>query len=724
MRKKELTPEERRRRNELVIIGIISVLIVILTTVEMKIPQVGGNIPVANNIIIFSLININIILILLLIFLVIRNLVKLILERRRKILGAKLRTKLVVAFASLSLAPTVLLFLVAVGFITSSVEYWFKAPVEQSLQGALEVAQAYYRDFANSTVLSAQQIGRHLSRRGILEDPPGIGWLRKELEAKRQEYHLSTVEIFLRGEKDTIRVEDPSLKSIFLRPPQDLLESGFSGKEVSRTLSVGEGEVIAGIAPIFNSSERGEVVGVVAASLFIPKSLTGKMREISEAFVEYKQLKILKKPIKSSYMMALFMVTLLILFLATWVGFYLAKEITVPIKDLAEATHRIATGDLNFRIQMKATDEIGTLVQSFNQMTEDLQVSRFELEQRRKYMETVLKNVTAGVVSIDEAGTVTTINTSAEQMLEIKGEAVLGRKFSEVLTKEHLEQIEGLLSELKSSQKDFIQKQMTVKIGGKSLSLLINLATLRDEEGRFLGVVAVFDDLTELIKAQRMAAWREVARRIAHEIKNPLTPIQLSAQRLRKRYLEKLQEDGAVFDECTRTIVKQVEELKAMVNEFSNFARMPASQPTPNHLNEIVQETLVLFREAHKDVRFEFIPQDLPILNIDRDQIKRVMINLIKNSLAAVGEDGEIRIQTSYDPRLQTVRLEVSDNGCGIPDEDKGRLFEPYFSTKKSGTGLGLAIVNAIIADHNGYIRVRDNEPKGTSFLIELPVRV
>jgi two-component system nitrogen regulation sensor histidine kinase NtrY len=373
---------------------------------------------------------------------------------------------------------------------------------------------------------------------------------------------------------------------------------------------------------------------------------------------------------------------------------------------------------------MKAADEIGTLVQSFNQMTGDLQVSRSELEQRRKYMEIVLKNVAAGVISIDEKGMVTTINTSAEEMLDVKGEAILEKKFSEVLPKEYVKQIEELFGELKSSRRDSIEKQLTLNLRGKSLSLLINLTTLKDEEGKSLGVVAVFDDLTHLIKAQRMAAWREVARRIAHEIKNPLTPIQLSAQRLRKRYLEKLQQDGAVFDECTRTIVKQVEELKGMVNEFSNFARMPTSQPTPNRLNEIIRETMILFQEAHKEVRFEFMPHELPVFNIDRDQMKRVMINLIKNSLAAIEKDGEIKIQTSYDPKLQMVHLEVSDNGCGISDEDKGRLFEPYYSTKKSGTGLGLTIVNAIVADHNGYIRVRDNEPKGTTFLIELPVRI
>jgi two-component system nitrogen regulation sensor histidine kinase NtrY len=287
-----------------------------------------------------------------------------------------------------------------------------------------------------------------------------------------------------------------------------------------------------------------------------------------------------------------------------------------------------------------------------------------------------------------------------------------------------VKQIQTLLDELRASKKDSIEKQLTVNFKGKSLSLLIHLTTLKDEEGKPLGVVAVFDDLTQMIKAQRMAAWREVARRIAHEIKNPLTPIQLSAQRLRKRYLEKLPEDGAVFDECTKTIVKQVGELKGMVDEFSNFARLPACQPTPNQLNEIIREALVLFQEAHKEVRFEFAAHHLPVLNIDRDQMKRVMINLIKNSLSAINGEGEIKIRTTYDPTLQIVRLELSDDGCGIPDEDKGRLFEPYFSTRKTGTGLGLTIVNAIIADHNGYIRVRDNKPKGTTFLIELPVRV
>ncbi len=716
--------EARRRRNELIIIGIISILIVILTAIEMRIPQVGSNIPLANNIIVFSLININIILILLLIFLVIRNLVKLIFERKRKVLGAKLRTKLVVAFVSLSLVPTVLLFLVAVGFITNSVEHWFKAQVEQSLQGSLEVVQSYHGDFSNRMVSHAQQISSHLSQQGVSREARGSSPLRDQLEAKRKEYKLSSLEIFFDRDGSPVRAIDPTLKSLSPVLPKELLQAGFSGERVSRIHSVGEGEMVSGIAPLYSPSDGGKVSGVVVASHFVPKSLTVKMREISQALVEYNQLKVLKKPIKSSYKMALLMVTLLIIFSATWFGFHLAKDITVPIKELAEATDRIASGDLNTRIQMKAADEIGMLVQSFNQMTEDVQKSRLELEQRKKYMEIVLKNVSAGVISIDEKGRITTINTSAEQILEIKGEEILGKRFSEIFPQGSVERAEALLSELKSSGKDSIEKQLTTNVTGKSL--LINLTTMRDEEGNPIGVVAVLDDLTQLVKAQRVAAWREVARRIAHEIKNPLTPIQLSAERLRKRYLGKLEQedDGSVFEECTRTIVKQVQELKGMVNEFSNFARMPASEPTPNQLNEIIQETLVLFQQAHKEVDFNFVAHDLPTFNIDRDQMKRVMINLIKNSLAAIEKGGTIKIQTDYDSRIQVIRLEVSDNGRGIPDEDKGKLFEPYFSTRKSGTGLGLTIVNTIVSDHHGYIRVRDNKPKGTTFLIELPVRV
>ena len=259
-------------------------------------------------------------------------------------------------------------------------------------------------------------------------------------------------------------------------------------------------------------------------------------------------------------------------------------------------------------------------------------------------------------------------------------------------------------------------------IGNRLITLLVTVSILHDEEGQYLGIVVVFDDLTELEKAQRMAAWREVARRIAHEIKNPLTPIQLSAQRLRRKYLQSFTKDGKIFDECTSTIVNQVDELKLLVNEFSNFARMPAANPSPNDLPEIVQETISLFRETHPSTSFTFEQHNpLPLLDLDREQMKRVMINLLDNAVDAVDGNGEIRVSVSFDEILKIARLEISDNGPGISAKDKIGMFEPYFSTKEKGTGLGLVIVSNIIADHHGFIRVRDNQPHGTTIVIELP---
>ena len=728
--------ESKKRRNEFYIIMIISLLIVTFTYFEMRLPQIGGSIPIAYNIIIFTFININIILLLLLFFLVIRNLVKLIFERKQRVLGAQLRTKLVAAFVSLSLVPTLLLFLVAIGFITSSMEKWFSDQVENSLQGSLEVAQTYYRDFANNAIYYGRQMSRNISQEDLV-DGKKIDLLKKWMERKRIEYNLGIVEIFSRNLKQVAMVTDADIPDNPLPGPnKELLEESLKGKEVSKTRVLGSGELITGVVPIYASpSGKGKVIGAVVTNFYVPKSLGAKMVEISEAFRDYKHLKILRKPIKSTYLLALLMVTLLIIFSATWFGFYLAKGITIPIQQLAEGTEKVASGDLDFHIDIAAKDEIGKLVNSFNKMTHDLKASKdqlektnIDLERRKEYMEIILKSIAAGVISIDKEGNISTINKSAERMLGIEGDRVLGRRYREVLNPEYREVAKEWVREINSTRKDTIEKQVSVTSKGQTLTLLVHITVLRSATGSFMGIVAIFDDLTQLVKAQRVAAWREVARRIAHEIKNPLTPIQLSAQRLRKRYGDKLTEDGAVFDECTSTIMKQTDELKELVNEFSNFARMPAAKPAPNHLSEIINEVLLLFKQAHKDIAFEHTCEDgIPVMNLDRDQIKRVIINLFQNAVSAIESaenGGMVAVRTGYNDELQMVTTEVSDTGCGIPEEDKSRLFEPYFSTKKSGTGLGLAIVNTIISDHNGYIRVKDNLPKGTKFIIELPVRV
>lgn len=317
----------------------------------------------------------------------------------------------------------------------------------------------------------------------------------------------------------------------------------------------------------------------------------------------------------------------------------------------------------------------------------------------------------------------TTVNKSAERLLNISTGEVLGRHFREVLLPAQLDIVNGILRDLIMGKQDTISKQVTIPMQETKLTMQVNLSLLKDENDEFMGTVVVFDDLSNLIKAQRMAAWREVARRIAHEIKNPLTPIQLSAQRLRKRYLTRFSEDEKVFDECTGMIIKSVDEIKTLVDEFSNFARMPAILATANDLNDIIREALTLYQEAHRNISFSFRPDGaIPLIPLDRDQIKRVLINLLDNAVAAIGEGGNVDVESGFEQGSRMATFTVADTGHGIAPEDRPRLFEPNFSTKKSGTGLGLAIVNSIISDHHGFIRVKDNEPKGTIFIVELPV--
>ena len=351
--------------------------------------------------------------------------------------------------------------------------------------------------------------------------------------------------------------------------------------------------------------------------------------------------------------------------------------------------------------------------------------SNLELEQRRLYMEIVLANVAAGVVSVDARGRILTINKSAERMLNIKAKRIIGKNYKGILSHENRKMVDAFIRDDGLLRKGFMNKQIRMSVGNRQLTLLVSLNVLQDDRGGYLGLVAVLEDLTDIEKAQRMAAWREVARRIAHEVKNPLTPIQLSAQRLKKRYGEQLShEDAKVFHECTGMIITQVDELKRLVNEFSNFARMPAANPAPSNINEIIKESLTLYREAHKTISFMFNRSGkAPVFDLDREQMKRVMINLLDNAIEAMGGSGEVVIDLAYDGVLKMVRIEVADNGPGIDSRNKARLFEPYFSTKKHGTGLGLAIVSTIITDHDGFIRVKDNEPKGKKLVIELPTR-
>jgi two-component system nitrogen regulation sensor histidine kinase NtrY len=306
-------------------------------------------------------------------------------------------------------------------------------------------------------------------------------------------------------------------------------------------------------------------------------------------------------------------------------------------------------------------------------------------------------------------------------MFGVSGAEAVGRPQAEIFAAGHLKPVREMIENVKDGES--VQQEMRIPLQDRVSTVLATAATLRDDDGHSLGVMIFVDDITEIQKVQRMEAWREVARRIAHEIKNPLTPIQLSAERLRKRYAKLLEADGAVLDKCTTTIIRQVEELKSLVNEFAQFARLPSAELAVADLNEVVSEALFLYQEGHREIHFEFRPGVIPLLELDRNQMKRALINLLDNAVSAMDGNGRVEIATSYERALTKVCLEVADNGHGLPADIRARIFEPYFSTKQDGTGLGLSIVNAIVEDHHGYIRVRPNEPRGTKFIIELPVR-
>jgi len=729
-------PPDGQRRREGWIIVCTAVAVLLFAFFETRLPQFSSANSLSNNVIFFLLINLNIILLVLLVFLVARNLAKLVFERRRRILGSHLRTRLVLAFLAVSIFPAVLIFLVALGFMTSSIENWFDVQVENSLAGSLDIARTYYAHASENALHHARDLAERLAREHIIDGDPEQ--LTDFIEAKQREYNVGTIEVYGADRaRRAFAIADEVPPDVKLGKTSALLTAALGGHYDTRVQSVGDGDVIRAAVPI---EAGGGVAGAVVVDYFIPQSVANRSAEIARSFQEYRQLKILKQPIISNYVVTLVLVTLLVIFCATWMGFYLAKGITVPIQKLAEGTREVAQGNWQYRIgfgegtAIASDDEFGSLVGSFNQMTADLETSNLELEKRRRYMATILATMTGGVISLDEDGRATTINEAAERILGLDRRLVLGRDVDEVFARTDLQTARDLMQELyrnagrASAGGGRAHRQLKLVIGGRVLTIVLTATVLRDDAGQHIGAVLFFEDVTEIVKVQRMEAWREVARRIAHEIKNPLTPIGLSAERLRRRYAERLKDDGPLFEECTRTIVRQVEELKTLVNEFATFARLPSGEHTPENLNNVVDEAMVLFKEGHRDIRFSFDADlSLPLLPLDREGIKRVVINMLDNAVAALsppnGVERRIEVSTRFHHAHGIVALEVADTGSGIEPNARARLFEPYFSTKQGGTGLGLAIVSTIVADHQGFVRVKDNEPRGSRFVIELPVK-
>jgi two-component system nitrogen regulation sensor histidine kinase NtrY len=729
-----ISEEERnRRKREFILIVVIIFFVAILTYAENQVIHFGADFPISNTILMFILININLLLLILLLFLVFRNVVKLLYDRKRKVMGAKLRTRLVLAFITLTLLPTIVLFFFAINFITNSIEFWFNVPVEQALENSLKVGRHLYEHFEENNQFFIKDISYQIKAKNLLNSKKRKA-LSRYIQIVQAAFKFHAVEVYAANYKRltfalSSELGDKNLKVISTEKFQRK-----AGPKGIRTVSESykKGELIRTIGTVPYGQNYANAEGFVVATILIPPDLSDNMKSISRGFEEYQQFKLLKEPIQVTYYITLSIVALLVLFCAVWFGFYLAKTISVPIKELAEGTRKVAEGDLSYRIGFVTDDEMGSLVDSFNKMTRDLQSGRdqlelsarmlrqqnVEIEERRRYMEIVLKNVSTGVITLDSRGLISTANTSAESNL--KSDDILDKSYQDLLPDQHLNLAREIMETLTNSPNDAVELPLRVTIEGRPRSFLVHVNALKDDTGSQMGIVMVFDDLTELEKAQRMAAWREVARRIAHEVKNPLTPITLSAQRLKRKYSDQLQED--VFEECIRMIIDHVDIIRNLVNEFSSFARFPSANLQPHDLPPIIQETVELYKDGHKDINFEInISENIPILSIDRQQIKQAMINLFDNAISAIREEGHIKITLTCDSILKRVLLEVADSGEGISDEQKTRLFEPYFSTKKSGMGLGLTIVSTIIADHNGKVRVRDNYPQGAKFIIELP---
>jgi two-component system, NtrC family, nitrogen regulation sensor histidine kinase NtrY len=706
----------------------------------------------ASNVIYFLLINLNIIAVMVLGFLVIKNIVKLFLDRRRQILGARLRTRLVAAFVGVSLVPTVLLFMVSRQIVSSAMQEWFSPQVGASVQGALAVGRYHY----SSAEAEVYRDLRYLSRKVGELAPYLLNGEPREAEKKALEGYLSE-KLAEYGLRDISIVDSRGNAVIHVSSPAAApravnlaaVQQAISGALIVNPEQSPDGEVLRGYGPVATSPVSGLISGTVAqaelgsvvqngqaqfvvvSSLWVSSDLSELLSKIVDIYDDFNEQKSYRVPLASSYLLTLVIVTLMITFAAIWVGFFLARSLAVPIQQVLEGTQEVAKGNLGYRLAESGDDEMSTLMRSFNKMTSDLEQTTGELVARRRYMETVLASVEVGVLSFDGRRRVTTCNVSAGEMLNVSDVgAVLGHPIAEVFPGAAVAKLEELVKELDEADTKFSTATMSMLERGESKHFQITATRILGDEKEAQGVVVLFDDLTELVRAQRMAAWQEVARRMAHEIKNPLTPIQLSAQRIERKLHGVAEED--VLRECTTTILKQVETLRMLVNEFSRFARLPKCEPKPIALDAVLREATALFVATHPQLEVKLeLASGLPRVNADAEQMSRALGNLLENAAAAIEKagvqsgqprKGEIIVSSGISDDLRVVTLAVGDNGVGIPDSDKPRLFEPYFSRTKGGTGLGLAIVSSIIADHGGFIRVRDNHPYGAVFVIELPL--
>ncbi len=676
-----------------------------------------------------------------LVFVLARNIVKLVVERRRGLPFARFRAKLVTVLLGMTIIPAVLVLLVGSEVIRNSVDRWFNAPMNDVLSSANAIAGDYYQEQQRLVSTQAGRMAKALAPVDLTASPAAV---RDVIAADVLQGRVALAEVYrvtgVGGSRQVAPVADISASTLpreYSRASADALaqRTAIAGAEarVVEQLPNG-GNLIRSAVPI-RSGADGPVRGVVIASEYLTSQFASRARRLTAAYEDYQQLQVLKQPLASVYLSFFLMLTLMILIGSTWMGLYLAKRITRPIQLLATAAKEIGAGHLDHRVVPETQDEFGSLIEAFNSMAGDLAASRRRLERssvelerkhvdvegRRRYVETILDRIAAGVIAVDAAGRIRTANSAAARLLGVDASAA-GLPAGAVFANSELQPLADVIEEALRSRDDVLPRDVSITRGGRELHLAIMATPLRRDDGGSDGVVIVLDDVTPLIRVQKVAAWREVARRLAHEIKNPLTPIQLSAERMRRHFAGAQEPTRALVEECTGTIVSEVESLKALVAEFSDFARMPAPRAVSTDLHALLNDVLSLYQGILTDVNIRpRFAETLPMVSVDPEQIRRVMINLIDNAVEAMERRGTIEIETQHDPSNTLVRIIVADDGPGIPASERDKLFLPYYSTKRRGSGLGLAIVRRIVAEHGGSIDLTDNVPRGTRFAIELP---
>ena len=665
-------------------------------------------------------------------FVLARNLLKLFAERRLGVLGSKFRTRLVVGSLLLSFLPVIGMFFFAYVLMNRSIDKWFSTPVEEVRRDTATMASLLASYAAQNTRAEADTIAaspetqRAFASHNFSALASDFGRHEPTLQGG---FALAIVNGDAKASFGTPASWEVLRAELPLERPKSEAPTPFTWDQTEY---------------ILGSSRVGDD-GLILVGIPLPKRFSETVKQVEASQQRYLDLARERRLVRRTYMEVLLLLTVVVLFATTWFALFLSKLVTRPVVALAEATQEISRGRLDYRVEVRAADEIGDLVHSFNRMAAELESSRRQieassrdlgvaniaLEQRRRHIETILESIPNGVLSLNAERLVTHANHGLLRLFHPLGaesgipSVLIGAPLRDVFAPEVLEDIEPLLR--RADRMGTTTTQMEMAVQRVTLNVAVTVATLK-HDGQRLGYVLVFEDLSELLKAQKQAAWREVARRVAHEIKNPLTPIALSAERIRRHLQRGTTPDAAslkVINSCADTIAGAVETVRTLVDEFSTLARFPTARPQSTDINSIVESTLAMFNGRLDDIRVRIVlAPELPNVMADPEAIKRALANLVDNAAEAMQDAlfREIQISTALVHSRDVVEVIVADTGHGVTRELKERLFLPYFSTKKRGTGLGLAIVNRIVEDHHGSIRVEENKPVGARFVVELPI--